>query len=96
MSYNDELYEWDSAKEEANIRKQGIDFRTASAVFDDDLRIEWYDTSHSSDIEDRYNTIGMVKDVLFVVYTERHDKIRIISARIATNRERKLYYVSHI
>lgn len=42
--------------------------------------------------EDRYNTIGMVEDVLFVVYTERKEKIRLISARLATEKERSLYY----
>ena len=42
--------------------------------------------------EDRYNTIGMVNDVLFVVYTERKDNIRIISARLATKTERSIYY----
>ena len=47
-------------------------------------RIEKYDARHSID-EDRYNVIGMVENLLFVVYTERNDDtIRIISARKAT------------
>lgn len=37
--------------------------------------------------EDRYNTIGMAEDVLFVVYTERKEKICLISARLATEKE---------
>lgn len=50
-----------------------------------------YDFEHS-DNEDRYIAIGMVNDVLFVVFTERSDSIRIISARLATNIERRIYY----
>jgi uncharacterized DUF497 family protein len=52
---------------------------------------EWYDFEHSTD-EDRYIAIGMVGDVLFVVFTERSERIRIISARLATEAERRLYY----
>lgn len=67
-----------------------MDFRDAVRVFYDPLRIEFYDDDHSGD-EDRYNTIGMVREVLFVVYTERNDTTRIISARKATPRERRIY-----
>lgn len=59
-------------------------------VFNDLQRIEIYDMEHSTS-EDRYNTIGMVHDVLFVVYTERKENIRLISARIATKTERSIY-----
>jgi len=75
----------------ANIRKHHIDFNDAILVFEDEYRIEFYDKAHSSD-EDRYNTIGAVGDILFVVYTERKDAIRMISARLANRRERRLYY----
>ena len=91
MNINSECYEWDSTKEAINIKKHGIDFDTAILVFEDDFRLEWYDKAHSG-IEDRYNTIGMVHDVLFVVYTERGEKTRIISARLATKTERRRYY----
>ena len=67
------------------------DFETAMLVFNDLQRIEIYDMEHSKE-EDRYNTIGMVNDVIFVVYTERKDNIRLISARIATKTERSIYY----
>jgi uncharacterized DUF497 family protein len=60
-------------------------------VFDDEDRIEIFDYEHSLD-EDRYNTIGMVHDILFVVYTERKERIRMISARIASSEERRIYY----
>ena len=59
-------------------------------VFNDLQRIEIYDMEHSTS-EDRYNTIGMVHDVLFVVYTERKENIRLISARIATKTGRSIY-----
>ena len=84
-------FEWDSEKERLNIENHGIDFETAMLVFNDDDRIEIYDVEHSID-EDRYNTIGMVSDVLFVVYTERKDRIRLISARLANKKERSIYY----
>lgn len=71
-----------------NLKKHGIDFETAMLVFNDLQRIEIYDTEHSI-YEYRYNTIGMVNDVLFVVYTERKQNIRLISARLANNTERK-------
>ena len=83
--------EWDEDKNRINIRKHGISFETAKLVFNDNLRIEIYDLEHST-YEDRYNTIGMVEDVIFVVYTERKENIRLISARIATQAERSIYY----
>ena len=85
------LFEWDEEKNAANIKKHGIDFEDAIRVFEDDDRIEIYNAAHSGE-EDRYNTIGMVNDVLFVVYTERREAIRIISARPATRGERSIYY----
>lgn len=54
-----------------------------------------FDFEHSVD-EDRYIAIGKVGDVLFVVFTERKDTIRLISARLATNAERGLYYDQNI
>ncbi|MCM1221602.1 MAG: BrnT family toxin [Lachnospiraceae bacterium] len=84
-------FEWDEQKELINIKKHHISFTIAKKVFNDVNRIEIYDMQHSIE-EDRYNTIGMVGDVLFVVYTERKEKIRLISARLATEKERSLYY----
>ena len=79
-------FEWDDEKNKINLEKHGIDFETAMLVFNDLQRIQIYDMEHSTE-EDRYNTIGMVNDVIFVVYTERKENIRLISARIATKRE---------
>ena len=88
-------FEWDDNKEQINIKKHGMDFETASRVFDDENRLEIYDDLHS-DYEDRYITIGMIDEITciaMVVYTERDtDVIRIISARRATPKERRKYY----
>ena len=82
---------WDEQKNANNKRKHGLSFEVAIHVFNDDNRLEIYDEEHS-EFEDRYNTIGLVEEVIFVVDTERRNYIRIISARIATNEERRLYY----
>ena len=50
-----------------------------------------YDKTHSI-YEDRFITIGSIGEILFVVYTERDSRIRMISARLATNKERRIYY----
>ena len=84
-------FEWDEEKEKLNIKKHGISFSTAALVFDDEDRIEIYDAVHSLE-EDRYITIGSVGKILFVVYTNRDLSIRLISARLANERERRLYY----
>lgn len=54
-----------------------------------------YDFEHSID-EDRYIALGKVGDVLFVVFTERKETIRLISARLATIAERRIYYDQEI
>ena len=87
-------FEWDDRKEHINISKHGIDFSTAALVFGDDNRIEKYDDLHSIS-EDRYITIGEINGIaviVVVVYTEREDSIRIISAKLATKIEKEAYY----
>ena len=69
MEINKGVYEWDSEKEALNIQKHGLDFCTAVLVFEDENYIEWYDEAHSES-ENRYHVLGLVHDVLFVVYTE--------------------------
>jgi len=59
-------FEWDEEKERRNIAKHGIDFTTASYVFNDDRRWETYDQKHS-DYEDRFIVIGVVNHVTCVV-----------------------------
>ena len=88
------LFEWDDNKEKINIAKHGIDFSTAAHVFQDENRIEFFDEAHS-EYEDRYITIGQINGVtiiVMVVYTERENAIRLISARKATKLERRMYY----
>lgn len=84
-------FEWDENKNHRNKFKHKISFETALHVFDDPDYIEMYDFEHS-DQEDRYIAIGRVGEVLFVVFTERGEYIRLISARLATSLERSLYY----
>ena len=84
-------FEWDSAKEQANRKKHGVDFQTAAKVFLDPHAIEFDD--HDAAGELRFNAIGMVDGrVLFVAYTMRGDVIRIISARGAEPHEKRKYH----
>lgn len=88
-------FEWDEDKNAINKEKHKISFETAVYVFDDPHYIEMFDFEHSVS-EDRYIAIGKVGDVLFVVFTERKDTVRLISARLATKVERELYYDQNI
>ena len=87
-------FEWDPNKEKYNIENHdGITFSMAARVFSDRKRIEKYDALHSSLDEDRWNVIGIVEKVLFVVYTEvSDDRVRIISARAAEKEEIDEYF----
>lgn len=85
-------FTWNNQKNQENIRKHGISFETAKLIFGDPFRIELFDTSHS-DEEERFIAIGYVLDVpLLVVYTEKEDEVRIISARKAMRSEVEKYY----
>lgn len=87
-------FEWDDEKNKTNIKKHRISFSVAKFVFNDENRIEIFDELHSID-EDRYITIGLIDQVpmvVMVVYTERGQRIRLISARKATAEERRMYY----
>jgi uncharacterized DUF497 family protein len=85
-------FEWDSRKDSANRRKHGIGFTEASTVFDDPLSITIADPDHAID-EERSVIIGMSsrRNLLIVVHTIREERIRLISARSATNHERRKY-----
>lgn len=87
-------FEWDDEKNKINIKKHKISFSIAKFVFNDENRLEIFDEIHSLN-EDRYITIGIINQmpvVVTVVYTERGQKIRLISARKATAEERRMYY----
>jgi uncharacterized DUF497 family protein len=84
-------FEWSDEKAEDNFRVHHIRFEEAAFIFDDPLRIIRRDDDSSTN-EERWQTIGTVGRVLFVVYTERgEDGTRLISARLATPKERRIY-----
>ena len=85
--------EFDPVKAAVNFKQHKVRFETASLVFSDPLRIERRDDSEGNTSgEDRWLTLGMVNKVLFVVYTERGERTRIISARAADKTEKRSYY----
>ena len=85
-------FEWDPVKARLNERKHGVSFFEACKVFDDDHSSAVRDPDHSVD-EDRYLIFGASKGgrYLVVSYAERGDRIRLITARQMTPRERKAY-----
>lgn len=85
-------FEWDPAKARANESKHGVSFVEASEVFGDDHSSTVPDPDHSIE-EDRYLIFGVSKvgRHLVVSYTQRNDRIRLISARQMTPRERRAY-----
>lgn len=90
----DYQFEWDSEKAEINFKKHKVRFETAVFAFLDENKIEYYDEAHS-DFEYRYKLIGKVGKILVVIYTERENRSRIISARYANKDEQEDYYVSN-
>lgn len=95
MDVNFELGEykfvWDSEKAAKNWKKHKLHFEDAVLVFFDENRYDDYDELHS-DFEDRIKTVGKINGVLAVIYTERGEKNRIISARQASKSEEERYY----
>ena len=86
------LFEWDTEKAKKNIKVHGVSFDEASTVFKDNLSLTIYDPLHSEE-EDRLILIGnsCKNRLLVIVHMERGDKIRIITARKATKKEREQY-----
>jgi uncharacterized DUF497 family protein len=86
-------FEWDAEKAETNYRKYGIGFETARKIFDDPFAVERIDPLGAEYGEERFLIIGRAEGlVLAVVYTERGENIRIISARRTTKSEHEDYY----
>ena len=85
-------FEWDEDKAKLNLKKHGIDFKTATTVFNDPLAYIFDDTWHSIG-ERREIIIGhdLSSRILLVCFTERNNLIRIISARLTTKKERRDY-----
>ena len=86
------LVEWDAKKAGQNLKKHGVTFEEASTVFADPLSLTIPDPLHSED-ETRFVTTGLSHRLrqLVVAHTQRGQRVRIISARVATQRERKRY-----
>ena len=85
-------FEWDPEKAAQNLRRHGVSFEEASRAFGDPLSRTIHDPDHSDD-EDRFLLLGEADPgrLLVVAHTERRNRIRIISARVAGRRERKTY-----
>jgi len=83
-------FEWDPEKATRNRRKHGVSFREAATAFGDPLSTTIPDPDHSEQ-EDRFILLGMTYRgrLVVVVHTERGDGVRLISARLATRRERE-------
>ena len=85
-------FEADPVKAAQNFKKHKVGFEEAASVFGDAMAYTFADPDHSVS-ESRWLTFGMssMGRVLAVIYTERRGKVRLISARVATKRERKIY-----
>ena len=83
--------QFDRAKAAANLQKHGISFADAEGVFADPLAVSMEDVDAHG--ERRFVAIGLgsAGELLVVIYTERGNEYRLISARRATRKERKLY-----
>ena len=88
----DEQFEWDDDKAAENLRNHRVSFEQAAFAFNDPFAVEWIDDREAYG-EERSILLGMVTgQVLTVVYTERDERIRIISAWRAARHEQDYYY----
>ncbi len=85
-------FEWDAAKAAASLLKHGVGFDEATTVFGDALSVSGRDFEHSVG-ETRFVTLGLSNHgrVLVVCHTDRGSVVRIIAARTATRKEKKIY-----
>lgn len=84
-------FEWDSAKDAKNRDKHGIGFEEAASIFSREVLIR--PTHPGANGEARWIAFGMLgRRAIVVIYTERNDRVRIISARPAKRKERRLYH----
>lgn len=85
-------FDWKDAKAAENEAKHGVSFEMAKKVFNDPFAIEWLDDRQDHG-EERHVILGMVENrLLYVAYTMRGEKIRLISARGAEPHERRRYH----
>ena len=85
-------FEWDEGNIDKSYKKHGITPNEAEEVFLDEDILILEDTKHSKQ-EERFEAIGKIfkGNILFLAFTVRRDKIRIISARTASKKERRTY-----
>ena len=86
------MYEWNETKNNSNLEKHGLDFNLAIEVFSDPNGLT--QLNRNIDGEERSQIIGKLQNeiiIVFVVFTQRKQKIRIISARKANKKERQIY-----
>ena len=85
-------FEWDERKAATNVKKHGVSFHEAGTVFGDPMAITFHDLEHS-ETEHRFFTFGLSQSnrLLVVGHTDQGGKVRIISARVMTKQERKIY-----
>ncbi len=99
MTNNDTVYTiaielrftWDESKEWANRMKHGLRFESVMGVWEDKLASEFIDESSIEEIRYIRRGFNELNQFVVVVFTERNDVIRIISARLGTLRERRLH-----
>ena len=89
-------FEWDLAKAKANLRKHKVPFLVACEVFKDSGRLERLDSSGDYG-EERWIVLGRAgRKILSVVYTQRGQRVRLISARRADRNEQRSYWIGDI
>ena len=86
-------FDWDSANSDKNWQQHKVTWWQCEEVFFNQPLYVFPDTGHSS-AEQRYYTLGRTNSsrLVFIVFTRRRNKIRIISARDTYRKERKVYY----
>lgn len=94
MQYN---FEWDPVKNQRNVQKHGISFELSASIFMDPRALTIFDDEHS-DSEERWITLGISKTGILIVAhhtfdeaTENQIRIRIFSARKASQKEHQQY-----
>ena len=92
----DDFFEWHDAKAAENLAEHGVAFEAAREVFGDPFAIDWLDDRRDYG-EARFVIIGMAAGrLLYVAYTMREERIRIISARGAEPVEQRFYHEESI
>lgn len=86
------IFEWDETKAKINFKKHKVNFEEAKTIFNDPFLFTFPDDKHLVH-EERFINIGLSAEgrILILTHTERKGKIRIISCRQATPRERSFY-----